>query len=121
MEPQTPGRGTRRASSGDAPSTHREDTWLGLGTFRRAFSQASKQASGRPYSRFLFRSFRRAVDDSPAADQCQATAVPGAGQGPEVPPRFVDRVSQQRSTGVVPEEPEPEAGEGFTTLSTGGN
>lgn len=126
VEPQTPARGTRRASSVDVPSAHREDAWLG--TFRRVFSRTSQRASGRASeedpgllwrsSRFLFRSLRRALDDSPAADPCQATAVPGAGHGPEVPSRVTDGVAQQLSPGVGPEELEPEAGKSVADLIT---
>uniref|UniRef100_A0A671DZX1 Exocyst complex component 3-like protein 4 n=1 Tax=Rhinolophus ferrumequinum TaxID=59479 RepID=A0A671DZX1_RHIFE len=116
VEPQTPERGTRRASSGDA--------WPGLGTFRRAFSRTSQRASGRTSeeelgllrrsSRFLLRSLRRAPDDSPAADPCQDTAAPG--HSPEVPSRVMDGVSQQRPTGMGPEELETEAGKSVADL-----
>ncbi|XP_016070374.1 PREDICTED: exocyst complex component 3-like protein 4 [Miniopterus natalensis] len=119
MEPQTPVQSTQQTSSGEAPSAHHEDLRLGLGTFRRAFSRVSQRASGRAVeedpgllrrsSRFLFRSLRRSLDDRPAADQCQATAVPGAGHGPEVPSRVTDGVSRQLSTRVESEELEPEA------------
>lgn len=114
VEPQTPERGARRASSGDA--------WPGLGTFRRAFSRTSQRASGRTSeeelgllrrsSRFLLRSLRRAPDDSPAADPCQDTAAPG--HSPEVPSSVMDGVSQQWPTGMGPEELETEAGKAFT-------
>lgn len=122
VEPQTPVKGVQRASSRD--STHREDLRPGLGTFRRAFSLVSQRASSRASdswrsSRFLFRSLRRSLDDRPAAprpaaDECQATAVPEAGHGPEVPSRVTDGISRQSSTRVEPEALEPEAGEGFT-------
>lgn len=129
-EPQTPVQGTRRASSVDAPSTHHEDGRLGLNTFRRAFSRVSQRASGqapeeawgllRSSSRFLFRSLRRALNDGPTADQSQATAVPGAAHGPDMPSRVMDGVSQRSSTGMGPEELEPKAGEGFTNNTTHG-
>lgn len=109
----------------NVPSAHREDARLSLGTFRRAFSRTSQRASGqaseedpgllRRSSRFLIQSLRRrALDDSPAADPGQATAVPGASHSPQVTSRVMDGVSQQCSTGVGPEELEPEAGKGFT-------
>lgn len=112
-EPKTPVAG--RAGSAHAPGTQHGDARLGLATLRRAFARASLRASGpgseedpgllRRSSRFLLRSLRRrALDDSPAADQCQATAVPGV----------TDGVSRQLSTGAGPEEPETEAGESFT-------
>ncbi|XP_074182989.1 exocyst complex component 3-like protein 4 isoform X6 [Rhinolophus sinicus] len=116
VEPQTPERGARRASSGDA--------WPGLGTFRRAFSRTSQRASGRTSeeelgllrrsSRFLLRSLRRAPDDSPAADPCQDTAAPG--HSPEVPSSVMDGVSQQWPTGMGPEELETEAGKSVADL-----
>lgn len=124
VEPQTPVKGTRRASSGDAPSAHREDSRPGLGTFRRALSRVGQRASGRASeedpgllrrsSRFLFRSLRRPLDGSPAADRCQGATVPRAGHGPEAPSSVTDGVSQQLSPKAGPEELEPEAGEGFT-------
>ncbi|XP_070448997.1 exocyst complex component 3-like protein 4 isoform X2 [Equus przewalskii] len=125
-EPQTPVQGTRRASSVDAPSTHHEDGRLGLNTFRRAFSRVSQRASGqapeeawgllRSSSRFLFRSLRRALNDGPTADQSQATAVPGAAHGPDMPSRVMDGVSQRSSTGMGPEELEPKAGKSVADL-----
>ncbi|XP_023381923.1 exocyst complex component 3-like protein 4 [Pteropus vampyrus] len=120
-EPKTPVTG--RAGSVDVPGTDRGDARLGLGTLRRAFARASQRAFARASqrasgpgseedpgllrrsSRFLFQSLRRrALNDSPAADQCQATAVP----------RVTDGVSRQLSTGAGPEEPETEAGENLT-------
>ncbi|XP_070370459.1 exocyst complex component 3-like protein 4 isoform X3 [Equus asinus] len=125
-EPQTPVQGTRRASSVDAPSTHHEDGRLGLNTFRRAFSRVSQGASGqapeedwgllRSSSRFLFRSLRRALNDGPTADQSQATAVPGAAHGLDMPSRVMDSVSQRSSTGMGPEELEPKAGKSVADL-----
>lgn len=119
-----PVRGTWRASSEGTPSTHREDTWPGLGTLRRAFSRTSQRASGQApeedvglfqrSSRFLFRSLRRAQDDGSPAHQPQATAVPGVTHGPEVPSRVMDGGRRQSSAGVGREELEPEAGESFT-------
>ncbi|XP_058423747.1 exocyst complex component 3-like protein 4 [Diceros bicornis minor] len=116
-ELQTPARGARRASGGDAPSTHREDLRPSLGTLRRAFSRASQRAPGRApeenrrSSRFPFRSPWR-------ADQPQATAVPALAHGPDVPSRVEDGVSQPSSTGVGPEEPEAEAGKSVADLIT---
>ncbi|XP_046503011.1 exocyst complex component 3-like protein 4 isoform X2 [Equus quagga] len=125
-EPQTPVQGTRRASSVDAPSTHHEDGRLGLNTFRRAFSRVSQGASGqapeedwgllRSSSRFLFRSLRRALNDGPTTDQSQATAVPGAAHGLDMPSRVMDGVSQRSSTGMGPEELEPKAGKSVADL-----
>ncbi|ELK01234.1 exocyst complex component 3-like protein 4 [Pteropus alecto] len=114
-EPKTPVTG--RAGSVDAPGSG--DARLGLGTLRRAFTRASQRASGpgseedpgllRRSSRFLFQSLRRrALNDSPAADQCQATAVP----------RVTDGVGRQLSTGAGPEEPETEAGKSVADLIT---
>ncbi|XP_045679621.1 exocyst complex component 3-like protein 4 [Phyllostomus hastatus] len=132
VEPQTPVKGTRRASSGEAPSTHREDSIPGLGTIRRAFSRVGQRASSRALgqasevdpgllrrsSRFLFRSLRRPLDGSPAADHCQGAAVPGAGHGPEAPSAVTDGVSRQLSPKAVPEELEPEAGKSVADLIT---
>ncbi|XP_007455671.1 PREDICTED: exocyst complex component 3-like protein 4 [Lipotes vexillifer] len=116
--PQIPAQGTRRASSEDASSAHREGSRPGLGTFRRAFSKASQRASGcdpqedtgllRRSSRLLFRSLRRALDNGPAADQTQATTGPGVVHGQEVPSRAMDGVSAQSSTGAGPAELEGE-------------
>ncbi|XP_030895869.1 exocyst complex component 3-like protein 4 [Leptonychotes weddellii] len=124
-----PVRGTWRASSEGTPSTHREDSWPGLGTLRRAFSRTSQQASGQApeedvglfqrSSRFLFRSLRRAQDDGSPAHQPQATAVPGVmTQGPEVPSRVMDGGRRQSSAGVGREELEPEAGKSVADLIT---
>lgn len=123
-EPPIPVPGTRRASSGEGPSAQREALMPGLGTFQRAFSRVSQRATGRASeedpgllrrsSRFLFRSLRRSKDHRPAVDQCQATAVPGAGHGPEEPSRAIDGVGQQASPREEPEELESEAGEGGT-------
>lgn len=128
-EPPTPAQGTRRASSGEAPSTQREALMPGLGPFRRAFSRVSQRAMGRASeedsgllrrsSRFLFRSLRRTQDDRPAADQCQAPAVPGAGHGPEEPSRAIDSVRRQASPREELEELEPEAGEDAPTALSG--
>ncbi|XP_031310240.2 exocyst complex component 3-like protein 4 isoform X1 [Camelus dromedarius] len=114
-EPQIPARGAQWASSGDAPSTHREGSRPGLGTLRRAFSRASQRASGRApeedpgllrrSSRFLLRTLRRAPGHGPVADQSRATMVAsGATHSQEVPSRAMDGASQQSSTGVGPEE-----------------
>ncbi|XP_066132069.1 exocyst complex component 3-like protein 4 isoform X2 [Saccopteryx bilineata] len=128
--PQTPVQGTGKTSSQEAPSTHREDLRLGLGTFRRALSRVSWRASGRAAeeepgplrrgSRFLFRSLRRTLDDSPAAHQCQASAVPGASHGPEVPSRVTAGVRRQSSTSAGPEELEPDGGKSVADLITEG-
>lgn len=123
-EPPPPAQGTRRASSGEAPSAQREALVPGLGTFRRAFSRVSQRAAGRASeedpgllrrsSRFLLRSLRRYQDDRPAVGQGQAPAVPGPGHGPEEPSRATDGVSRQASPREEPQELEPEAGEGCT-------
>ncbi|XP_027991405.2 exocyst complex component 3-like protein 4 [Eptesicus fuscus] len=127
-EPPPPAQGTRRASSGEAPSAQREALVPGLGTFRRAFSRVSQRAAGRASeedpgllrrsSRFLFRSLRRSQDDRPAVGQCQAPAVPGPGHGPEEPSRATDGVGRQASPREEPEEPEPEAGKSVADLIT---
>uniref|UniRef100_A0A8C0D262 Exocyst complex component 3-like protein 4 n=1 Tax=Balaenoptera musculus TaxID=9771 RepID=A0A8C0D262_BALMU len=106
LAPQIPAQGTRRASSEDASSAHREGLRPGLGTFRRAFSKASQRALGcapqedpgllRRSSRFFFRSLRHALDDGPAADQTQATT--------EAPSKATDGVRRQSSTGAGPAE-----------------
>ncbi|XP_016021507.2 exocyst complex component 3-like protein 4 isoform X2 [Rousettus aegyptiacus] len=114
-EPKTPLTG--RAGSVGAPGTHRGEARPGLATLRQAFARASQRASGpgseedpgllRRSSRFLLRSWRRrAPNDSPAAEQCQATAAPGV----------TDGVGRQLSTGAGPEEPEPEAGKSVADL-----
>lgn len=100
----------------------------GLGTFQRAFSRVSQRATGRASeedpgllrrsSRFLFRSLRRSKDHRPAMDQGQATAVPGAGHGPEEPSRAIDGVGQQASPREEPEELESEAGKSVADLIT---
>ncbi|XP_059859860.1 exocyst complex component 3-like protein 4 isoform X2 [Delphinus delphis] len=112
--PQIPAQGTRKASSEDASSAHREGLRPGLGTLRRAFSKASQWASGcapqedpgllRRSSRLLFRSLRRARDEGPAADQTQAATGPGVAHGREAPSRAIDGVSPQSSTGAGPAE-----------------
>ncbi|XP_053522101.1 exocyst complex component 3-like protein 4 isoform X2 [Artibeus jamaicensis] len=127
-EPQTPVKGTRRASSKEAPSAHHEDARPSLGTLRRALSRVGQRASGRASeedpgllrrsSRFLFRSLRRPQNGSPAADHCQGTAVTGAGHGSEMPCGVVDGVSQQLSPKAGPEELEPEAGQSVADLIT---
>ncbi|XP_057399570.1 exocyst complex component 3-like protein 4 [Balaenoptera acutorostrata] len=114
VAPQIPAQGTRRASSEDASSAHREGLRPGLGTFRRAFSKASQRASGcapqedpgllRRSSRFFFRSLRHALDDGPAADQTQATTGPGVAHSREVPSKAMDGVCRQSSTGAGPAE-----------------
>ncbi|XP_054423728.1 exocyst complex component 3-like protein 4 [Pteronotus mesoamericanus] len=119
VETQTPVKGPRRASSGEASSMHHEDARLGLGTFRRALSRVGQRASGqapeedpgllRRSSRFLFRSLRRPADGSPAAGQCQAPAVPAAGRSPEVLPGVPDGISPPLSPRTGPEEQEPKA------------
>lgn len=119
-----PVRGPWRASSEGAPGTRREDTWPGLGTFRRAFSRSSQQASGQApkedlglfqrSSRFLSRSLRRARENSSTADQSHATAVPGVTHNPQMPSRVMDGGGRRSSAGVGREELEPEAGERFT-------
>lgn len=55
-------------------------------------------------SRFLLRSLRRALDEGLAAGHPQVTAVP------EKPSRDPDGVSRQASTGMGPEDLEPQAG-----------
>ncbi|XP_060021196.1 exocyst complex component 3-like protein 4 [Lagenorhynchus albirostris] len=117
--PQIPAQGSRKASSEDASSAHREGLRPGLGTLRRAFSKASQWASGcapqedpgllRRSSRLLFRSLRRARDEGPAADQTQAATGPGVAHGREAPSRAIDGVSPQSSTGAGPAELEGEA------------
>ncbi|KAJ8780242.1 hypothetical protein J1605_011845 [Eschrichtius robustus] len=114
VAPQIPAQGTRRASSEDASSAHREGLRPGLGTFRRAFSKASQRALGcapqedpgllRRSSRFFFRSLRHALDDGPAADQTQATTGPGVAHSREVPSKAMDGVCRQSSTGAGPAE-----------------
>lgn len=115
--PKEPGEpGTRRASSGEAPSAQRKAF--------RAFSRVSQRAGGRApeedpgllrrSSRFLFRSLRRSQDHGPAVDQGQASAVPGPGHGPEEPSVATDGVRRQAAPREEPEELEPEAGEGCT-------
>ena len=126
VAPQIPAQGTRRASSEDASSAHREGLRPGLGTFRRAFSKASQRASGcapqedpgllRRSSRFFFRSLRHALDDGPAADQTQATTGPGVAHSREVPSKAMDGVCRQSSTGAGPAELE---GEGFLSTKQG--
>ncbi|XP_068403930.1 exocyst complex component 3-like protein 4 [Eschrichtius robustus] len=118
VAPQIPAQGTRRASSEDASSAHREGLRPGLGTFRRAFSKASQRALGcapqedpgllRRSSRFFFRSLRHALDDGPAADQTQATTGPGVAHSREVPSKAMDGVCRQSSTGAGPAELEGE-------------
>ncbi|XP_040318469.1 exocyst complex component 3-like protein 4 isoform X2 [Herpailurus yagouaroundi] len=117
---QTPEQDTQQASSGDVPSTHREDTWPGLGTLRRAFSKASRRALGqapgedtgllRRSSHFL-RSLRRPRDDGPAA-------APGGARGPEGPSGVTDGGSRPSTTGVGPEEPGQEEGKSVADLIT---
>ncbi|ELW47188.1 Exocyst complex component 3-like protein 4 [Tupaia chinensis] len=113
-EPQIPAQGTRRLSSEKEPSAHHEDaTRLGLGTLKRAFSrtsqraptQASKEDLGllRRSSRSLIRTFRRILDEGPAADQSQRAVVP------EVPSPVMDGDSQPTSIRVGPEERGPSA------------
>nr|XP_012601909.1 exocyst complex component 3-like protein 4 isoform X1 [Microcebus murinus]XP_012601910.1 exocyst complex component 3-like protein 4 isoform X1 [Microcebus murinus]XP_012601911.1 exocyst complex component 3-like protein 4 isoform X1 [Microcebus murinus]XP_012601912.1 exocyst complex component 3-like protein 4 isoform X1 [Microcebus murinus] len=115
VEPQTPARGSRRSSSGKEPSAHHENAMRpGLGTLRRALSRASQRAVTQATkedagllwrsSCSLFRSFRRALDEGPAAGQSQVAAVP------EVPSRVMDGGSQPVSPGLGPKELEPEAG-----------
>nr|XP_045252981.1 exocyst complex component 3-like protein 4 isoform X1 [Macaca fascicularis] len=111
-ESQTPAQGSRRTSSRKEPNAHCKDgTRLGLGTLRQAFSRASQRAltqvskedTGlfRRSSCSLFRSFRQALDEGPAAGHFQAT--------PEVPSGVMNGVSQQASTGAASEELKPEA------------
>ncbi|XP_059039187.1 exocyst complex component 3-like protein 4 isoform X2 [Mustela lutreola] len=114
-----PVRGPWRASGEGAPGTRREDTWPGLGTFRRAFSRSSQRASGQApkedlglfqrSSRFLSRSLRRARENGSTADQSQATAVPGVTHNPQMPSRVIDGGGRRSSAGVGREELEPEA------------
>ena len=113
---QTPEQDTQQASSGDVPSTHREDTQPGLGTLRRAFSRARWRALGqapgedagllRRSSHFL-RSLRRPRDDGRAA-------APGRARSPEGPSGVTDGGRRPSTTGVGPEEPGQEEGESFT-------
>ncbi|GAB5573191.1 exocyst complex component 3-like protein 4 isoform X1 [Prionailurus iriomotensis] len=120
---QTPEQDTQQASSGDVPSTHREDTRPGLGTLRRAFSRASQRALGqapgedtgllRRSSHFL-RSLRRPRprDGGPAA-------APGGDRGPEGPSGVTDGGSRPSTTGVGPEEPgQEEEGKSVADLIT---
>uniref|UniRef100_G1MIP7 Exocyst complex component 3-like protein 4 n=1 Tax=Ailuropoda melanoleuca TaxID=9646 RepID=G1MIP7_AILME len=123
-----PVRGTWRASSEGAASTHREDARPGLGTLRWAFSRTRQRPSGQAPeedlglfqrgSHFLFRSLRRAKGNGSTADQSQATAVPGVTHGPEVPSRVMDGHSRRSSAGVGREELEPEAGKSVADLIT---
>ncbi|XP_042552809.1 exocyst complex component 3-like protein 4 isoform X2 [Dipodomys spectabilis] len=103
-EPQTTVQDGQRTSSVDAPDTLREGARkLGLGTWKRAFSwasQHSRAASGDPGPRrhsSLFRSFRRSLEEGPAAGQSQGAAVP------EEPLGAVDGAGRQPSTGPRPE------------------
>ncbi|XP_047718728.1 exocyst complex component 3-like protein 4 isoform X1 [Prionailurus viverrinus] len=119
---QTPEQDTQQASSGDVPSTHREDTRPSLGTLRRAFSRASRRALGqapgedtgllRRSSHFL-RSLRRPRprDGGPAA-------APGGDRGPEGPSGVTDGGSRPSTTGVGPEEPGQEEGKSVADLIT---
>ncbi|XP_045304280.1 exocyst complex component 3-like protein 4 isoform X2 [Leopardus geoffroyi] len=117
---QTPEQDTEQASSGDVPSTHREDSRPGLGTLRRAFSRARRRALGqapgedtgllRRSSHFL-RSLRRPRDDGLAA-------APGGGRSPEGPSGVTDGGSRPSTTGVGPEEPGQEEGKSVADLIT---
>ncbi|CAK6431749.1 unnamed protein product [Pipistrellus nathusii] len=123
-EPPPPAQGTRRASSGEAPSAQREASMPGLGTFRRAFSRVSQRAAGedagllRRSSRFLLRSLRRSQDHRPAVEPGQAPAVPGPGPGPEEPSKAIDGVRRQASPKEEPQELDPEAGKSVADLIT---
>uniref|UniRef100_A0ABI7X136 Exocyst complex component 3 like 4 n=1 Tax=Felis catus TaxID=9685 RepID=A0ABI7X136_FELCA len=117
---QTPEQDTQQASSGDVPSTHREDTQPGLGTLRRAFSRARWRALGqapgedagllRRSSHFL-RSLRRPRDDGRAA-------APGRARSPEGPSGVTDGGRRPSTTGVGPEEPGQEEGKSVADLIT---
>ncbi|KAM4853224.1 exocyst complex component 3-like protein 4 [Thomomys bottae] len=111
-EPQTTTQGTQRTSSGNVPDVPHEGTWkLGLGTWKRAFSRVSQRSrapnedSGLPShsSWSLFRSFRRSLEEGPAASQSQVAAMP------EEPSRVTDGASQQASSGSWLEALEPQA------------
>ncbi|XP_049754651.1 exocyst complex component 3-like protein 4 isoform X1 [Elephas maximus indicus] len=114
---QTPARGTRRVSSGDMPSTQYDEVaWPSLGTLRRAFTRVSQRARVpedpsllRRSSRFLFRSFRRTLEEGMAGDGPQNPTVPGEAHRLEMPSKGMDGVSQQASTGVGPEELETDS------------
>uniref|UniRef100_G3T3W3 Exocyst complex component 3-like protein 4 n=1 Tax=Loxodonta africana TaxID=9785 RepID=G3T3W3_LOXAF len=120
---QTPARGTRRVSSGDMPSTQYDEVaWPSLGTLRRAFTRVSQRARVpedpsllRRSSRFLFRSFRRTLEEGMAGDGPQTPTVPGEAHRLEMPSKGMDGVSQQASTGVGPEELETDSGEGLAS------
>lgn len=85
-----------------------------LGTLKRTLFRTSLQASThkskedpgllRRSSRFLFRSFRRALDEGRTAGHPQGAAVS------EKPSRVTDGVSRQAATGMEAEDPEPQAG-----------
>ncbi|XP_012868380.1 PREDICTED: exocyst complex component 3-like protein 4 [Dipodomys ordii] len=103
-EPQTAVQGCQRTSSVDGRDTPREGARkLGLGTWKRAFSwasQHSRAASGDPGPRrhsSLFRSFRRSLEEGPAAGQPQGATVP------EEPTGAVDGAGRQPSAGPRPE------------------
>uniref|UniRef100_A0A8D2CY74 Exocyst complex component 3-like protein 4 n=1 Tax=Sciurus vulgaris TaxID=55149 RepID=A0A8D2CY74_SCIVU len=113
LKTQTPAQGSGQISSKEQPNAHHEDTMRpGLDTLKRAFSwvspqasQASKEDAGllRRSSRFLFRSFRRTMDEGLASGQSQGAAMP------EEPCMVTDGVSQQESTRVGPKDLEFEA------------
>ncbi|XP_060037060.1 exocyst complex component 3-like protein 4 [Erinaceus europaeus] len=110
--PPTLGQGTRRVSSGDAPSS--------LSTLRRALTRASQRVSGRNgtrspeddtglFSHFRFLSLRRAPEGSPALEQSRTPNVPGPAQGMELPSGATGSVQRQLSAGGSPGEPRSEA------------
>lgn len=112
---QTLPQATRKSNSMKEPRAHHGDTLKpGLSTLKRTFFRTSlppltlkpKEDPGliRRSSRFLLRSLRRALDEGLAAGHPQVTAVP------EKPSRVPDSVSRQASTGMGPEDLEPQTG-----------
>ncbi|XP_035301242.1 exocyst complex component 3-like protein 4 [Cricetulus griseus] len=110
---QTLPQATRKSNSMKEPRAHHGDTLKpGLSTLKRTFFRTSlppltlkpKEDPGliRRSSRFLLRSLRRALDEGLAAGHPQVTAVP------EKPSRVPDSVSRQASTGMGPEDLEPQ-------------
>ncbi|XP_051052603.1 exocyst complex component 3-like protein 4 isoform X2 [Phodopus roborovskii] len=112
---QTLPQGTRKSNSMKEPKgQHGNALKPSLGTLKRTFFRTSlpppsthkpKDDPGliRRSSRFLLRSLRRALDEGLAAGFPQVTAVP------EKPSRVADGVSRRASTGMGPEELEPQA------------
>ncbi|KAG8514424.1 Exocyst complex component 3-like protein 4, partial [Galemys pyrenaicus] len=107
--PRSPER-ARPASCKDTPSPPGEDSKLGFGTLRRAFSRKSPSAPDqspepgvfRRSSRFLLRSMRRSPSSKPPADQPQPASPPGAAAGPEGHARL-SRAAGPQALGARPE------------------